>query len=180
MTIMNKVAALVAGLALVALSVGCATDTGNTNANSNVAIVTNTNANTNVNANANANANTNANRYNANITREEYEKQKESYEGEARELGSKVGQGATDGWLWVKTRAALLAAEDLRDSTINVDVENSVVTLRGSVASNAQKTRAEQVAKGVEGVKSIRNQLTVSAAGDNRNMNANANANKKS
>ncbi|HYE65834.1 MAG TPA: BON domain-containing protein, partial [Pyrinomonadaceae bacterium] len=64
--------------------------------------------------------------------------------------------------------------------TINVDVENSVVTLRGSVASNAQKTRAEQVAKGVEGVKSIRNQLTVSAAGDNRNTNANANANKKS
>jgi hypothetical protein len=42
------------------------------------------------------------------------------------------------------------------------------------VASAAQKTRAETVAKGVEGVKSVRNQLKVGA--DNANANANRNA----
>ena len=81
-----------------------------------------------------------------------------------------------DGWLWVKTRFDLAAADDLRDSTINVDVSNAVVTLTGSVASAAQKTRAEQVAKSVEGVKSVRNELKVSPSG-NTNANANANAN---
>jgi osmotically-inducible protein OsmY len=36
------------------------------------------------------------------------------------------------------------------------------VTLSGTVATQAQKTKAGQVAKGVEGVKSVRNNLTVS------------------
>jgi osmotically-inducible protein OsmY len=42
-------------------------------------------------------------------------------------------------------------------------VENEVVTLSGSVATPAQKTKAAQVAKSVEGVKSVKNNLTVSA-----------------
>ena len=78
-----------------------------------------------------------------------------------------------DGWLWVKTRFDLAAADDLRDSTINVDVDNAVVTLTGTVASAAQKTRAEQVAKSVTDVKSVRNQLRV--VSDNANANTNAN-----
>jgi osmotically-inducible protein OsmY len=68
-----------------------------------------------------------------------------------------------DGWLWTKTRAVLATTDDLRDSTINVDVDNAVVTLSGTVATQAQKTKAAQVAKSVEGVKSVRNNLTVSA-----------------
>jgi hyperosmotically inducible protein len=139
----------------------------------------NYNANTN-NANANrapsptptavANANTNTRRA---PTREEYERDKERYDREAREeargAGRTVGTGLNDGWLWVKTRFDLAAADDLRDSTINVDVDNAVVTLTGTVASAAQKTRAEQVAKTVEGIKSVKNQLKVAA--DNANAN---------
>src|SRR3712207_8288476 len=53
--------------------------------------------------------------------------------------------------IWVKTRSALMTTNDLRESTINVDVVNDVVTLKGSVANAAQKTKAEQVAKGIEG-----------------------------
>ena len=72
----------------------------------------------------------------------------------------------------MKTRFDLAATDDLRDSTINVDVDNAVVTLTGTVASAAQKTRAETVAKGIDGVTSVKNQLKVQAA------NANANAGK--
>lgn len=129
----------------------------------------NYNANTNANANANRAVNANANA-NANIsptpragTREEYERNRERYQREAKESGRRVGTGANDLWLWAKTRFDLAAADDLRDSTINVDVENDVVTLTGTVATAAQKARAEQVAKAVEGVKSVRNQLKVSA-----------------
>ena len=136
-------------------------------------------ANSNATANRNANAvatatptptpvaNTNSNRA---PTRSEYEANKERYNREAKESGRKVGTGANDTWLWIKTRFDLAAADDLRDSTINVDVDNDIVTLSGTVASAAQKTKAETVAKAVEGVKSVRNQLKVQAG------NANANA----
>jgi len=144
------------------------------------------NNNRTVNANANAvatatptpavaNANTNTRRA---PTREEYERDKERYNREARESGRTVGTGLNDGWLWVKTRFDLAAADDLRDSTINVDVDKGVVTLTGTVASAAQKARAEAVAQSVEGVTGVRNQLKVAPSGTNANVATNANANR--
>ena len=138
-------------------------------------------ANANANANAKAtvattpvvNANTNTRRA---PTREETERDKERYSREAKESGRTVGTGANDMWLWVKTRFDLAAADDLRDSTINVDVDKDVVTLTGTVANAAQKTKAETVAKAVEGVKGVRNQLKVSSGNANANARpANAN-----
>ena len=157
----KKFRVLIAAGAFIALAAGCNTVT-NTNTNSNVA-VSNANVNTNVRANANANANTSRRNVNANISREEYEKDKESFAEDAKRLGRSIGAGANDGWLWTKTRAVLATADDLRDSTINVDVDNAVVMLSGTVATQAQKTKAAQVAKSVEGVKSVNNQLKVSA-----------------
>jgi hypothetical protein len=168
-----KFYALIATIAALLVLAGC------DNANNN-----NTTANVNANRNANANANTTvatstpvptANDNRRAPTREEYERDKERYNREAKQSGRTVGTGLNDGWLWVKARFDLAAADDLRDSTINVDVANAVVTLSGTVANPAQKTKAEQVAKSVEGVKSVRNQLKVAA---NTNSNANSNANK--
>jgi hyperosmotically inducible protein len=98
---------------------------------------------------------------NANITREEFERDKSYYEREARRLRRAVGPAADDLWVWWKTRSALAAADEVRDLTINVDVENGVVTLTGAVASGAQKERAERVTRGVGGVKDVKNSLTV-------------------
>jgi osmotically-inducible protein OsmY len=163
------IAILVTGALAVFLS-GCG-QTANDNANAHV------NANSNVaaaNANANVNANTNTKRA---PTRAEYEKNKQSYAEEAKNLGRKIGTGLDDGWLWTKTRFDLAAADDLRDSTINVDVENGIVTLSGTVANAEQKAKAETIAKSVEGVKGVKNLLKVAA---NTNSNAaNANANQK-
>jgi hyperosmotically inducible protein len=156
-----KLAAFITAMFVCVLATGCETATNtNTNTNSNVA-VSNANANANVNTNANANANRRS--VNANISREEYEKGKESFAEEAKRLGRTIGTGANDGWLWTKTRAVLATTDDLRDSTINVDVDDAVVTLSGTVATAAQKSKAAQVAKGVEGVKSVKNDLVVSA-----------------
>lgn len=165
-------------LGLIALAVLSLTLPGCYGANDNRTANVNANANANANAAATAtpvaNANTNTRRA---PTREEYERDKERYQREARESGRTVGTGLNDGWLWVKTRFDLAAADDLRDSTINVDVDKAVVTLTGTVATAAQKARAETVAKAVEGVTSVRNQLRVGAADTNRNANANGNAN---
>ncbi len=157
----RRITGFIALAALAVLLPGC-DNTANQNATAN------RNANLNANAVATATptpvANTNSNRA---PTRAEYEANKERYNREAKESGRKVGTGANDTWLWIKTRFDLAAADDLRDSTINVDVDNDVVTLSGTVASAAQKARAEAVAKAVEGVKSVRNQLKVQAGNAN-------------
>ena len=177
---------LMAGAALGLVAAGCGsaenanTTNGNANTNANRAANANANANTNANA-ANANANAGAGAYNRNYnSREEYTKDETSYREEARRAGSTIGSGLEDGWIHLKVRAALAAVDDLRDSTINVDVDNNVVTLRGSVANAASKTKAQDTARRVEGVKNVVNRLEVRAdgAGGNGNTNAGA-ANKK-
>ncbi len=169
-----KIAGIITTAAL-ALFLSACNKTANENANARANANTNANANTAVaKANTNANANTNTRRA---PTREEYEKNKETYSQEAKRLGRKIGTGLDDGWLWVKARFDLAAADDLRDSTINVDVDNAMVTLSGTVATAEQKAKAGTIAKAVEGVKGVKNLLKVAP---NANTNAaNTNANQK-
>lgn len=166
----NRINGLIAIAAIALLVAACNGGTANRNANSNA----NMNANMAPSPTPTAVANTNTDNRRA-PTREEYERDRARYDREARESGRTIGTGVNDGWLWVKTRFDLATADDLRDSTINVDVDNAVVTLTGTVASAAQKARAEQVAKSVTDVRSVRNQLRV--VSDNANGNGNANTN---
>jgi hyperosmotically inducible protein len=77
---------------------------------------------------------------------------------------SEIKQDAKDSWLTTKVKSALAADVGLKTLTgINVDSEGSVVTLKGSVDTEANKRRAEQIARGVEGVSTVRNQLTLEA-----------------
>lgn len=139
--------------------------------------------NTNVTV-RNANANTNVNRTvpspvptidrtNSNISRAEYDKNKGEYE---KDRGSStIGQGLNDSWIWFKTRAALATAEDLRDSTINVDVVNDVITLKGTVGTAAQKASADKVAKSIEGQKGVKNELQIKPKDSMANQMVNGN-----
>ncbi|HEX8398235.1 MAG TPA: BON domain-containing protein [Pyrinomonadaceae bacterium] len=152
--------------------------------NSNQAPITGNTGNTSA-TNANTTTSGNSN-FNYNMTREEANANRSNVEAEARRAGGSIGQGASDSWIWIKTRSALLAANDLRDSTINVDVANGVITLKGTVANQTQKASAAKVAQGIEGKTSVVNQLTVnpnaSVVGGNTNSgNANhsTNANTK-
>ena len=142
------------------------------NANANTAVVVNSNTY------SNSNMSSNSNKWHSGITREEYEKNKSGYESEKG--SSTIGQGADDMWLWVKTRAELLGTSDLRESTINVDVVNSVVTLKGTVEDSAQKTKAEQVAKAIDGVKSVKNELKVQPNDSMTNQMTSGNSNSRS
>jgi hyperosmotically inducible protein len=66
-----------------------------------------------------------------------------------------------DAWLTAKVKLALLTAKDVPALSIDVDTVNDVVTLSGKVAEEGEKTRAGDVAKGVEGVKNVKNILQV-------------------
>jgi len=172
---MKKFAVLIA---LAALTAGCtATDNANTaTANANTGMVVNNNSNANMTANANTATNANARRtYNANISEADYEREKERYKSEAKEAGETIGSGLKDGWLWTKTKGALAATDDLRDSTINVDVDNGVITLKGTVANAAQKAAAMKAANSIEGKTSVKDMLKVSAGDSMTNTNGNAN-----
>lgn len=63
-----------------------------------------------------------------------------------------------------KVKAALIAEPNLSGFAIDVDTAQNVVTLTGTVQSDDARTAAERVAKQVEGVKEVRNNLTVSKA----------------
>jgi hypothetical protein len=172
---MKKLAALLIGVALAALTAACDPGT-NGNANANLANTNHANANAGTNANAaNMNAAASSRNYNARITKEEYERDKERYGREAKEKGETIGQGLTDGWLWVKAKGALAGVDDLRDSTINVDVNDSVVTLRGSVANAAQKAKAAETVKALDGVRSVTNSLTIGATDGGGTLTRNTN-----
>jgi hyperosmotically inducible protein len=66
-----------------------------------------------------------------------------------------------DAWITMKTKIALMTAEDVTTSDLNVDTVNGAVTLHGKVETAAHKANAERIAKGIEGVKSVQNLLQV-------------------
>lgn len=77
---------------------------------------------------------------------------------------SGVKETAKDATLTTKVKSALAADVGLRTLTgISVDSDGSTVTLKGSVDTDTNKRRAEQVARGVDGVASVKNELTVQA-----------------
>jgi osmotically-inducible protein OsmY len=61
----------------------------------------------------------------------------------------------------MKVVAKLAADSQTPARTINVDVTDRVVTLRGRVPSQDSRDRAEAVAKGVSGVTGVRNRLVI-------------------
>lgn len=73
-------------------------------------------------------------------------------------------EAVSDSAITGKVKTALATDVGLKTVTgINVDTDNNgVVTLKGKVDNADQKKRAGEVAKKVSGVKSVKNQLTVS------------------
>ena len=60
-------------------------------------------------------------------------------------------------------KAALVKDPELSALQINVDTKGGTVTLNGTAPSDTAKARAEEIAKGVKGVASVNNLLTVQA-----------------
>jgi osmotically-inducible protein OsmY len=80
-------------------------------------------------------------------------------------IGPGAALAAPDGWITAKTKMALLTAEDVPATQINVDTVDGRVTLHGTVASAEEKARAEKAARTVEGVREVRNLLQVARGG---------------
>lgn len=68
-----------------------------------------------------------------------------------------------DTWLTAKTKIALFADARVKGSEINVETSQGLVIIRGKVDSDAAKYAAENIAKKLDGVKSVKNELQVIA-----------------
>ncbi len=67
----------------------------------------------------------------------------------------------SDAWITTTTKIALLTSEGMAGADVNVDTVDGRVTLHGKVPSEKAKRRAEEVARGVSGVRDVRNLLQV-------------------
>ena len=69
----------------------------------------------------------------------------------------------SDTWITSKTKIALFADERVKGTQVSVATTKGVVHLSGKVDSAEAKSAASEIAQGVEGVKSVKNDLQVVA-----------------
>ena len=74
---------------------------------------------------------------------------------------SKTGELITDGWITTRVKSKFIGEDLLKNSDINVETADHVVTLRGTVMSAAGRARAVEQAKEVEGVHQVVDHLAI-------------------
>jgi hyperosmotically inducible periplasmic protein len=73
----------------------------------------------------------------------------------------KSGALIDDATITARIKTALIAEPGLKGFAIDVDTSQNIVSLRGTVASDAARKKAEDIARETQGVKAVRNELTV-------------------
>ena len=81
----------------------------------------------------------------------------------ASQVVTRAGDAIADTAITAKVKTAFLADADVKGLQVEVDTRDGVVTLSGALDKAANVERAATLAKGIEGVKSVDNRLTVKA-----------------
>jgi hyperosmotically inducible protein len=88
----------------------------------------------------------------------------EETKDKAKTVTQDAKTAVSDSWITSKTKIALFADERVKGREVSVDtMKGGVVHLRGKVDSTEAKAAAEEIAKGIEGVQSVKNDLQVVA-----------------
>lgn len=88
----------------------------------------------------------------------------EETKDKAKTLTQDAKTAVSDSWITSKTKIALFADERVKGTQVSVDtMKGGVVHLRGKVDSPEAKAAAAEIAKGIEGVQSVKNDLQVVA-----------------
>ena len=78
--------------------------------------------------------------------------------------GRTLGENIDDSGITTTVKAKLAAEKIATLTRIDVDTNQGVVALNGTVQSESMKVRAEQIARQVKGVRDVINNLRVQAA----------------
>jgi hyperosmotically inducible protein len=83
------------------------------------------------------------------------------YGDAAGSTADRMGDAAADAGITAKVKTALMADDTVKGLQIDVDTSGGVVTLSGNVNSQAEKTKAVEIAGQVEDVARVEDKLTV-------------------
>src|SRR5579863_7897816 len=72
-----------------------------------------------------------------------------------------ASKNVTDDFIIDTIRTRLAADPVVKGGAIEVVVKDGAVTLKGAVEEDRQKSKAEKIAKKVNGVKSVTNEITI-------------------
>jgi hyperosmotically inducible periplasmic protein len=78
----------------------------------------------------------------------------------------KAGDAISDSRITMTVQSKYFASNEVKGHEIDVDTDHSVVTLKGKVDSENARQQAVQIARGVDGVTRVEDQLTISSDGD--------------
>lgn len=78
-----------------------------------------------------------------------------------KDAASAVGEAVTDAWITTALNTKFVDEATLKGSDINVDTNDHVVTLKGTVTSAAGRARAVEIAKTTKGVNRVIDNLTI-------------------
>ena len=82
-------------------------------------------------------------------------------QNKVKETTQDVKETVNDSWMTSKAKIALFADDRVKGKDVRVETVNGEVFLRGKVDSEEAKTAAAELAKGIEGVKNVKNDLQV-------------------
>ena len=72
-----------------------------------------------------------------------------------------TGEYITDSWITTKVKAALADDRQVKATEVNVETFKGVVQLSGFVSSDTAMSEAVRIARGIKGVKSVKNDMRV-------------------
>lgn len=72
-----------------------------------------------------------------------------------------VNETLSDGWITTKIQAQFFADPNVKSRSINVDTDNGIVTLSGTVENTASRQRALEIAQNTDGVRRVEDRLTI-------------------
>jgi hyperosmotically inducible periplasmic protein len=83
-----------------------------------------------------------------------------------------VKEATSDSWITSKAKIALYADGRVKGREVSVETMNGEIFLRGKVDSEEAKSAAAEVARGIDGVKNVKNDLQVVSASTRKAVTA--------
>lgn len=80
-----------------------------------------------------------------------------------KKAASKTGEEITDTWITTTIKADMVNEDSLKGSDVHVTTDKHVVTLSGTVVSEAGRARAVEIAKTTKGVDRVIDKITIGA-----------------
>ena len=109
----------------------------------------------------------------AQTTKDKIENSLEQTKDKAKSTTETAKVAVSDSWITSKTKIALFADERVKGTQVSVDTKSGIVHLRGKVDSGEAKAAAAEVATGIQGTKSVKNDLQVVSPAARQAVDAN-------